>query len=85
MNYDQRCTPTSVHDYRNGNIIEDDPSNPHVLQLPDLALGLVLEDDVLKQVRAAYEKIMGEEEGAFMTFEDREGQAEGEEGDEGGV
>lgn len=85
MNYDQRCTPTPPRDDWKGNTVEDDPSNPHVMQLPDLAPGLVLEDDVLKQVRAAYEKIMGEEEGAFMTFEDREGQAEGDEGDEGGV
>lgn len=44
--------------------------------------GLVLEDDVLKHVRAAWRKIMGEYEG-FMIFGEREGMAEeAEDGDE---
>lgn len=45
--------------------------------------GLVLEDDVLKHVRATWRKIMGGDEG-FMIFGEREGMAEdeAEDGDE---
>lgn len=43
--------------------------------------GLVLEDDVLKHVRAAWRRIVGEDEG-FMVFGEREGM--GEEGVEFG-
>lgn len=44
---------------------------------------LILEDDVLKHVRAAWRKIMGEDED-FMIFAEREGMAEegAEDGDE---
>lgn len=41
--------------------------------------GLVLEDDVLKHVRAAWRKIVGEDE-EFMNFGEREGMGE-EDGD----
>jgi len=51
-----------------------------VLQLPDLAPGFILEDGVLKHVRAAYQKIMGDEGVPFMVFEDREGQGDEEDG-----
>lgn len=37
--------------------------------------GLVLEDDVLKHVRAAWRRIVGEDEG-FMVFGEREGMGE---------
>ena len=39
--------------------------------------GLILEDDVLKHVRAAWRSIVGEDEG-FMTFGEREGMGEEE-------
>ena len=42
--------------------------------------GLVLEDGVLKHVRAAWRRIMHEEEG-FMVFSEREGMEEEEDGD----
>jgi len=83
MHYDQKCKPTATPDDWEANIKCDDFSNPHVLQLPDLAPGLVLEDDVLKHVRATYQKIMGDKGSPFMVFEDREGQVEGE-GEDGG-
>ena len=41
--------------------------------------GSVLEDDVLKHVRAAWRKIVGEDDG-FMIFGEREGMGE-EDGD----
>ena len=43
--------------------------------------GLILEDDVLKHVRAAWRRITGEDE-AFMIFGERDGI--GEEGAEDG-
>ena len=46
--------------------------------------GLVLEDDVLKHVRAAWRKIVGEgEDEEFMNFGEREGMGE-EDGDSDG-
>lgn len=43
-----------------------------ILQLPDLPPGLVLEDDLLRTVRDAWEKITGGD-GDFMQFAEREG------------
>lgn len=42
-----------------------------ILQLPDLPPGLVLEDDLLRTVRDAWEKITGGD-GEFMQFPERE-------------
>lgn len=82
MHYDQKYTPPATNDDYDTNITCDQISNDHVLQLPDLALGLSLEDDVLKHVRAAYERIAGDEGAGFMMFEDREG-VDGDDGDDG--
>lgn len=68
MHYDQRYSPPTTTD--------DHDVTDHVLQLPGLEPGLVLEDDVLKHVRAAYLTIAGSEGADFMMFEDREGAAE---------
>lgn len=76
MHYDQQSNPPTTEDDYDANLTCDQTSNDHVLQLPDLAPGLALEDDVLKHVRAAYERIMGKEGAGFMMFEDREGAAE---------
>ena len=82
LHYDQRHTPPATAEGFNTNIKCVEPSNPHVLRIPDVDPGLVLEDDVLKHVRAAWRKIMGEYEG-FMIFGEREGMAEeAEDGDE---
>ncbi len=43
-----------------------------ILQLPDLPPGLVLEDDLLRTVRDAWEKITGGD-GEFMQFAERQG------------
>ena len=73
MHYDQkRALPATTDDYET-NITCAQSSNDHVLQLPDLAPSLALEDDVLKHVRAAYQKIVGDDGAAFMTLDDREG------------
>lgn len=83
LHYDQRHTPPATAEDYNTNIKCTNISNPHVLKLPDVDPGLVLEDDVLKHVRAAWRKIMGEDEG-FMIFGEREGMADegAEDGDE---
>ena len=79
LHYDQESTPPATTDDYDTNINCPQVSNPHVLKLPDLSPGLVLEDDMLKHVRAAWQRIMGEDEG-FMVFEEREGMDD-EEGD----
>ena len=48
-------------------------THPNVVQLPSVAPSFVLEDDILRDVRAAYESIMGDNAGSFMNFDDREG------------
>ena len=75
LHYDQQYTTSATNDDYDTNINCPQVSNPHVLKLPDLNPGLVLEDDVLKHVRAAWRKIMGEDEG-FMIFGEREGMGE---------
>ena len=57
----------------NTSAIVSTSSHPNVLQLPDLTPGFVLEDDVLKHVRTAYDRIMDDEATQFMIFDDREG------------
>ena len=73
MHYDQRYNlPATTEDYE-ANIRCDHFPSDHVLQLPDVAPGIALEDDVLKHVRAAYRRIVGDDGVAFMLFDDREG------------
>ena len=58
---------------------------PHrrIIELSDLPPGLALEDDLLRNVRAAWEKITGGNGEGFMQFTEREGMGtEGEEEDE---
>lgn len=85
LHYDQKHTPPATVDDYDANIQCAETSNPHVLKLPDVEPGLVLEDDVLKHVRAAWRRIMGEggDEG-FMMFGEREGMETVEEGVEDG-
>ncbi len=73
MHYDQKHEPPATTDDYDANIKGEDLSNDHILRLPDLAPGLALEDDVLKHVKAAYHRIVGDEGAAFMIFDDREG------------
>lgn len=82
LHYDQKRTAPATADNYDTNIKCAKISNPHVLRLPDIDPGLVLEDDVLKHVRAAWRRIVGEDEG-FMVFEEREGMGddEAEDGD----
>ena len=57
-----------------------------VIKLPDLGPDIALEDSVLQEVEAAWEKIVGEEKGhggGFMVFEDRGGDAESNDDDDG--
>ena len=70
----------AAHD---ANVNFDKISNDHVLQLPDVAPDLALDDDVLKHVQAAYERIVGQEGAAFMLFEDREGTGDADNGTQG--
>ena len=73
MHYDQQyVSPATTDDY-DANIKCEDLSNDHILRLPALAPGLALEDDILRHVQAAYNRIVGHEGAAFMIFEDREG------------
>lgn len=54
----------------------------HIIQMPGVPPYLALEDDVLRNVRVAWERIVGDEVGrGFMNFEDRETE-EGDEGDD---
>ena len=58
-------------------------TNDHTVHMPGLPPDLVLEDDVLKDVRAAWDRIVGEDMGrGFITFEDREAVGGGAEDDE---
>ena len=85
MHYDQHSTRPNSED-RNSNTTSHTSSTDNVLLLPDLAPTLVLEDDVLKHVRAAYGRIMGDDAPPFMVFEDREGaDLHGEVADEGEI
>lgn len=60
-------------------------NDPRMIQLPDLGPDLALEDSVLRNVKAAWEKIVGEDvEAGFMIFEDREGMGDEDEGDDDG-
>lgn len=55
--------------------LDDLPSSTlpnRILQLPDLSPGLVVEDDLLRTVRDAWEKITGGD-GEFMQFAERPG------------
>lgn len=64
------------------------PAQSRIITLPELGPDLALDDSVLLEVRAAWERIVGEEKGdGFMVFEDRgDGVGEGEDdgGDDGG-
>ena len=73
MHYDQKYEPPATIDDYDVNIKCDDLSNDCILRLPDLQPGVALEDDVLKHVQAAYNRIVGDEGTAFMLFEEREG------------
>ena len=57
-----------------------------IIKLPELGLDLALDDSVLEEVKAAWKKIVGEEEAAkgFMLFEDRSGENEGNNADDTG-
>lgn len=85
MNYEQKGTTKGKPNDSEHNMQRHKSSNPHVLQLPDLAPGFILEDQMLKDVRDAYQKIMGDEGAPFMVFEDREGQGNGEDGGDEGI
>ena len=75
MHYDQQYISTTTDNWAS-NVTSRNVWNANILQLPDTVPGLALEDDVLEHVKAAYEKIMGNDDNGFMMFEDREG-AEG--------
>ncbi|KAL9103932.1 MAG: hypothetical protein Q9163_001080 [Psora crenata] len=47
-------------------------THPHIVTIPEAAPSFVLEDDVLQNVRAVWERVVGDEKGdGFMTFADR--------------
>ena len=81
---------TSVANPLVSNSITNDQSknlsnDPRMIQLPDLGPDLALEDSVLRSVKAAWERIVGEDvEAGFMIFEDREGMGDEDEGDDDG-
>ena len=78
LHYDQKhVAPATTDDY-DANIICEGYSNDNILRLPDLAPGLVLEDDVIKHVKAAYHRIVGDGGAGFMKFDDREGTGDDE-------
>ena len=61
-------------------------SQGSTLDIPAIPPGLVLEDDVLRSVRRAWEDIVGEDTGdGFMNFKEREGYGHEEEDEEGMV
>ena len=45
--------------------------NDHVIELPDVMPSVALEDEVLRYVRTAYQRIVGENDTGFMKFDDR--------------
>lgn len=48
-------------------------SSSQVILLPDLSPNLILDDSLLDNIKDAWERIVGEEQGdGFMVFEDRE-------------
>lgn len=83
LHFDRKQTPPATLDDHDANIRCTNTSTPHILKFPDVDPGLVLEDDVLKHVRAAWRRIVGEDVG-FLVFEEREAMGEeGIEDDEG--
>ena len=64
---------TMQYAHRSPNAIPNPPRN-HILTTPDVPPSLVLEDDLLRDIRGIWETIVGDDErSGFMTFEDREG------------
>ena len=52
--------------------------NNEILTIPEIPPSFIIEDDVLHNVRAAWERIVGDEKGdGFMMFSDR-GEGEGD-------
>lgn len=68
LQYQQRLPPTLIP---SPNSIQ---ANGRVIQVPEIPPSLALEDDVLRHVRSAWERIVPEDERGkgFMVFEDRE-------------
>lgn len=52
------------------------------MTLPSQPPGIALDDAVLRNVREAWAKINGGDDGKFMLFEEREGVGDGDEGEE---
>lgn len=47
-------------------------TNDHVLNFPPAPLDLAFDDSVLDRVKDVWQKIMGDDAGEFLVFEDRE-------------
>lgn len=69
LRYEQKCLASSSQ-----------PRNDNgIINLPSLSSSLALEDEILENVKTAWQHITGEEGEAFMKFEAREGIGEDEE------
>ncbi|KAL6721941.1 Rab proteins geranylgeranyltransferase component A [Lecanora helva] len=76
MHYDRSFSNLSTLPEKPSTTSSDSYGGDHALKLPDVAPGLALGDHVLKDVREAYRRIMGDNDDGFMIFEDREGAGE---------
>lgn len=51
---------------------ENLPAGAHILKFPPSPLDLAFDDKVLENVKAIWQKIVGEDAGEFLVFQDRE-------------
>ena len=90
LHYSQIVSPSATpysNQFSSNPRTDDRPSylldNSRVIRLPYLGPELALEDSVLRDVKAAWERIVGEDSGeGFMIFEDREGMGGEDEGED---
>jgi Rab proteins geranylgeranyltransferase component A len=57
------------------------PSHDHVLKFSSPSVDLAFDDVLLDHVKAIWQKIVGDEAGEFLVFEDREDEAAVDEDD----
>lgn len=55
------------------------PTGAHVLRFPAPSLDLAFDDTVLENVKEFWQKVVGDDAGEFLVFQDRESYADDEE------
>lgn len=83
LHYTQYYTVPSVTNSDSSDEVSSPGSENRILQLPDVALDLAVEDSVLENVKQVWREIVGTVAGEeFLMFEDRDVMGEDEEDDQ---